>query len=480
MTTSAPGHWPCKRALCGKLLQNHKSTNTMKKYQSYSLRNFRDIPQIQQRLSREEQFYIEVVGHVLPFKSNNYVVEQLIDWDNYRQDPIYILTFPQKEMLSAEHFDEMAQAMLAGASKAELKLIANKIRMELNPHPAGQMSQNVPSIEGVPLTGIQHKYRETMLFFPSQGQTCHAYCTFCFRWPQFVGMNELKFAMRDTELMIKYLQANPQITDVLFTGGDPLIMKTKVLRNYLEALMRADLPNLRTIRFGTKALGYWPQRFTTDDDAEELLRLFESVQQSGLHLAFMAHFNHPAELQTDEVKTAIERVLNTGAVIRTQSPVMRHINDQAAVWAQMWQQQVELGCVPYYMFVARDTGAQHYFALSLENTWKIFRQAYQRVSGIARTVRGPSMSAGPGKVQILGVTEAAGERVFALRFIQGRNPDWTGRPFFARYDPKAVWLDELCPAFGEERFFFEEEYPLQHAPLSQRPAARPAGNVSIV
>lgn len=435
----------------------------MKKYLPFTLRNFREIPQVQHCLSQEELFEIEVVSQVLPFKSNNYVTEQLIDWDNYRDDPIYILTFPQKDMLSPGHFDEMASAILSGASKAEQKLIANKIRMELNPHPAGQLSQNVPSIEGVALTGIQHKYRETMLFFPSQGQTCHAYCTFCFRWPQFVGMNELKFAMRDIELVVKYLRANPQITDILFTGGDPLIMKTKLLRSYIEALLQADIPHLRTIRLGTKALGYWPQRFTTDEDADDLLRLFEEVKKAGLHLAIMAHFNHPAELQTDEVKAAIGRVLNTGAVIRTQSPVMRHINDSAQIWAQMWQQQVELGCVPYYMFVARNTGAQHYFAVTLENTWKVFHQAYQRVSGIARTARGPSMSAGPGKVQVLGISEVAGEKVFALRFIQARNPEWVTRPFFAKYNPKAIWLDELYPAFGEKQFFFEAEYPL-HRP----------------
>jgi len=443
----------------------------MDKYQSFTLRNFRDIPQVQQHLTEEERFAIEVVGHVLPFKANNYVVDQLIDWANYENDPIYVLTFPQRNMLQPEHFDEMANALRGGARKPELKLIANKIRMELNPHPAGQLSQNIPTIEGTPLTGVQHKYRETMLFFPSQGQTCHAYCTFCFRWPQFVGMNELKFAMRDTELVIKYLRANPQVTDILFTGGDPLIMKTKILKAYIEALIEAKIPNLRTIRLGTKALGYWPQRFTQDADAEELLRLFERAKKAGLHIAFMAHFNHPAELRTAEVRSAIERVVNTGAVIRTQSPIMRHINDNAEAWAQMWQEQVELGCVPYYMFVARDTGAQDYFAVELERAWRIFRNAYQRVSGIARTVRGPSMSAGPGKVQILGVSEVAGERVFALRFLQGRNPDWVARPFFAKYDPKAIWLDELYPAFGRRSFFFEKEYPI-HRPQAAKSSTK--------
>jgi len=449
----------------------------MEKYRSYALHNFRKIPQVEQYLSEEERFEIEVVGNVLPFKANNYVVEQLIDWDSYKDDPIYTLTFPQKGMLQPHHYDEVAEALKNGATKAEMKLIANKIRLELNPHPAGQMEQNMPIIDDVKLTGVQHKYRETMLFFPSQGQTCHAYCTFCFRWPQFVGMNELKFAMRDTELLVKYLQAHPRVTDVLFTGGDPLIMKTKILATYIDALIDAKLPNLKTIRLGTKALGYWPQRFTKDADADDLLRLFEKAKKAGIHIALMAHFNHPNELKTDEVKDAIGRVLNAGAVIRTQSPIMRHINDSPEAWASMWQQQVDLGCVPYYMFVARDTGAQHYFAVTLDRAWHIFRDAYQTVSGIARTVRGPSMSAGPGKVHILGVSEVAGEKVFVLQFIQGRNPNWVRRPFFAKYDPKAIWLDDLYPAFGEEQFFFEDEYDIKR-PTKKR--ARANGHAEVL
>ena len=62
----------------------------------------------------------------------------------------------------------------------------------------------------------------------------------------------------------------------------------------------------------------------------------------------------------------------------------------------------------------------------------------------------------PGKVEIQGVTDVAGEKVFALRFLQARNPEWVQRPFFAKYDPHATWLDQLRPAFGGDKFFFED------------------------
>jgi KamA family protein len=432
------------------------SINETTSIKSYTLANFRTIPQIQQ-ISEETKFEMEVVGNVLPFKTNNYVVEQLIDWDNIPNDPMYVLTFPQKGMLIPEHYDKMASTLRSGADKKEIARVANDIRLQLNPHPAGQMELNVPQLkDGTKLYGMQHKYDETCLFFPSQSQTCHAYCTFCFRWPQFVGMDEMKFAMREGEQLVQYLKEHPEISDVLFTGGDPMIMKASMFSVYTDALLDAKLPNLKTIRIGTKAVSYWPYKFLTDSDADETLKNFEKIVKSGTHLAIMAHFNHLAELSTDPIKEAIKRIRNTGAQIRTQSPLLAHINDDANMWAKMWQKQVSLGCIPYYMFVVRDTGAQQYFGVPLVKAEKIFRSAFRKVSGLARTVRGPSMSATPGKVHVLGVSEINGQKVMALQLLQGRESEWVGVPFFAKYDENAIWLDDLKPAFGE-RFFFEDE-----------------------
>ncbi|MBX3163071.1 MAG: lysine 2,3-aminomutase [Bacteroidetes bacterium] len=426
------------------------------KLQSYLLHNYKNIPQIN-LLSPEQLEAIEVVGNVLPFKTNNYVVNELINWNNIENDPMFKLTFPQRGMLSEFNYNLMLKTLKSTSDKSEIKRVANLIRMELNPHPAGQMEHNVPEFNGEKIEGMQHKYRETVLFFPSQGQTCHAYCTFCFRWTQFVGMDELKFASKEATLLRDYVSANKEVTDILFTGGDPMIMKAKVFATYIEPLLDSDIPNLQTIRIGTKALGYFPYKFISDDDTDEMLHLFERIIKKGINLSLMAHFSHPVELETAAVQTAIKRLLDIGVQIRTQSPVLKHINDKANVWAEMWRKQVNLGCIPYYMFIPRDTGAQDYFAISLERAWKIYQKAFQRVSGVCRTVRGPSMSCTPGKVQILGVTEIQGEKVFALQMLQGRNPDWAVKPFFAEYNPQAIWLDDLKPAFGEHKFFFEDE-----------------------
>jgi KamA family protein len=381
------------------------------------------------------------------------VVDELIDWNNVPEDPMFTLTFPRKGMLTNATYKEVLK-LLDKADNEKLEKKIYEIRMSLNPNPAGQ-EHNVPVMEGNKLHGIQHKYRETVLFFPSQGQTCHAYCSFCFRWTQFSGINELKFAMKEADLLHKYLLKHPKVTDILFTGGDPLTVNAKILSAYIEPLLSKEFSHIRNIRIGSKTLSYWPYRFLTDKDADDLLRLFEKVNKAGKHLAFQAHFNHPVELSTEAVKLAIQRIRNTGTQIRTQSPLLKNINDDAKIWANMWCEQVALGLIPYYMFVARDTGAKAFFELPLEKAWDIFRKAYSSVSGICRTVRGPSMSATPGKIQILGITEVKGEKVFVLRFLQCRNPQFVDIPFFAAYDPKATWFDQLKPAFGEEKFFFE-------------------------
>ncbi|MBW4505421.1 MAG: hypothetical protein KME64_02750 [Scytonematopsis contorta HA4267-MV1] len=422
----------------------------------YSVEDLEKLPQLQ-TFSSMERLAMKAVAQVFPFRANNYVIENLIDWHNIPNDPIFRLTFPQPGMLAAEDLDKIIWLLENNSPKAQIQQIANSIRSRLNPHPSGQVEYNIPKLNGEPVQGIQHKYPQTVLIFPTAGQTCHSYCNFCFRWSQFiVGGDNFKFATRESGNFLEYLKQHQEVTDVLITGGDPMVMKAKLLALYIEPLLSPEFEHIQTIRIGTKTLAYWPYRFVSDEDADDILRLFERVVASGKHLAIMAHYDHWQEIETKIAQQAISRVRCTGAQIRTQAPLIRQINDTPEVWARMWQTQIKLGCVPYYMFVERDTGAKHYFEIPLIRAWEIFQAATQKVSGLARTVRGPVMSALPGKIIIDGVTEVLGEKVFVLSFIQGRNSDWCKRPFFARFDPQATWLSDLEPAFGEKAFFYSK------------------------
>ncbi len=425
------------------------------RYRAYTNKNIDTIAQFR-ALTSEQRRAISVVSRVLPFRVNNYVIEELIDWDDIPRDPIFQLTFPQQGMLTPGEFDCICSLLNQGASEKRIDQAVHQIRMGLNPHPAGQMNLNVPVLDGEPQAGMQHKYRETVLFFPSQGQTCHAYCTYCFRWAQFVGMEAFQFRNNEVTTLVRYLERHSDVRDVLITGGDPMIMRTSVLKSYVEPLL--EIESLRSIRFGTKALAWWPYRFVTDTDADDLLRLFEQVVHSGKHVALMAHYSHPCELSTNISGRAIRRIQQTGAVIRSQGPLIRNVNDCPDIWAAMWQKQVDLGIIPYYMFVERDTGPQQYFDVPLYRALDIFARGIRQVSGLGRTVRGPSMSCSPGKVLVDGIAEIDGVKVFVLKFLQGRDPDWTNRLFFAHYDETASWIDDLRPAFID-KFFFEDGLP---------------------
>ena len=450
---------------------------TRESYRPIDLRNVAEIPEWR-LLDAEVREAIEVVGQVLPFRTNQYVLDSLIDWSQVPDDPIFQLVFPQRQMLSPADFAVVRDLQGRGADRAEFSDAVNRIRRELNPHPAGQMTHNVPTLDGRSLTGLQHKYRETVLFFPAPGQTCHAYCTYCFRWAQFVGLDALKFQAQETDDLVAYLTAHPEVTDVLITGGDPMIMRTTVLRRYIEPLLAPEFEHVQNIRIGTKALAYWPQRFVSDKDADDCLELFEEVAAAGRHLAVMGHYSHPVELESGMAREAVRRVRNTGAQIRMQGPLIRHVNDDPEAWASLWTTGVRLGLIPYYMFIERDTGARSYFEVPLVRAFEIFKCAYSQVSGLSRSVRGPSMSAFPGKVRVLGVVtlrdmmdrnvlevvrESAGfellgdpdRPLLVCDFVQARDPAWVRKPFFAEFDERAAWFDDLRPAFGKDRFYFE-------------------------
>jgi L-lysine 2,3-aminomutase len=268
-------------------------------------------------------------------------------------------------MLPTEDIEPIADLLAREAPQREIHAAAHAVRMRLNPHPAGQLLLNIPAVAEEPLPGVQHKYPETLLVFPKQGQTCHAYCIYCFRWAQFVDEPDLKMATDDTTRVVGYLRAHREVTSVLLTGGDPMIMGAGVLRRYIEPLLAAGLDHIESIRIGTKSLAYWPQRFVTDPDADDTMRLFEEVAAAGKGVALMAHFSHPRELEPPMVMAAAARIRSAGWVIRTQAPLIRSINDDGRTWAAMWRTQLRMGMVPYYLFVERDTGPQGYFAVTL-------------------------------------------------------------------------------------------------------------------
>lgn len=424
---------------------------------TYNAKNFREI-EYMQYIPEDKKQEIEIVSSVIPFKTNNYVVDYLIDWENYETDPIYILNFPNKDMLLESQYNRVKKVLNGSHSKVDINKVVNKIRMEMNPHPAMQMT-NIPKLDGEELKGAQHKYKDIILFFPSQGQTCHAHCTFCFRWPQFVKELDLKFSMREIDKVIEYIRRNESINEILFTGGDPMVMSPSELSVYINALLDAKLSNLKNIRFGTKSLTYWPFTFIPElnEEAGAMLDIFRKITSNGLHLSIMGHFNHLVEMENEVVQKAIHNIRQTGAEIRTQAPILDKINNSSSVWSGMWKSQVSLGMIPYYMFVERETGPYDYFSIPLADIYKIYQEAIRSTGSFAKTVTGPVMSASKGKVQIMGVVRNPqdGKKYFLMQYVRHRDYRQTFKPFFMKYDREATWFDQLQEADAANLQFSE-------------------------
>ena len=434
-----------------------ESARPTTKFQALTRRNLDSISQYG-NVTGDDLFAMKVVSAVLPFRTNRYVIEHLIDWDRVPDDPVYKLVFPQRGMLGDGDFRRIADLMVRDATPQEIERAAADIRANLNPHPAGQRELNIPREEGETLEGLQHKYRETILFFPSQGQTCHAYCTFCFRWAQFVGEKELKISTKDAVGLHRYLADHPNISDVLFTGGDPMIMKTRVMENYLRAFIDDPaLAHVQNIRIGTKALTFWPHRFVNDEDADDLLRLLEDIVRSGRHVAVMAHFNHWQEMRTDVVQDAIRRIRSTGAVIRSQAPLLAQINNDPAIWARM----LARAGAPRRHPLLHVRGARY-------RPEALFRSAAGALlgglqerdpAGLGPGPHGPGPEHECHTRQGRGAGRPRGRGRKGLRAALPAGPrPRLGRPAPSSraFDPKATWLDQLEPAFGEDSFFFED------------------------
>lgn len=414
------------------------------------------LPQVQ-GLGPEVRRQMEVVATVLPFKVNNYVLEELIDWTAVPDDPIFRLTFPHREMLPPSIYARVEQLLEHGGPASELRADVERIRRELDPYLDDKPQRNRPTDDEGFIDGLMHKYPDSVLFFPSQGQTCHAHCAYCYRWGQLVGTWDVKQQVREIRRVFAYVSTHTEISDVLMSGGDPMIMSARTLERYIEPLLGEQAEHVRTLRFCTKALAWWPYRFTSDPDADALLRLFERAIRAGRHVAIMAHVSHARELQTPQAIEAVRRLQAAGVVVRAQAPIVRRVNDSAEAWIDIWSECIRIGIVPYTMYIERGTAAGSYFSVTLAKAARLHRKVIASMSGLTQTARGPIMATALGKLVIDGICRVAGEDVFSCRILRARDPGLVGIPFFARYDEDACWFDQLQPAFGHPRFFFDTE-----------------------
>jgi len=278
--------------------------------------------------------------------------------------------------------------------------------------------------------GVQHKYTDTVLLLCTEA--CGAYCRYCFRKRLFMRCNDEVSV--DVNQGIEYVARHSAVTNVLLTGGDPLLMSTRRLVAILDALR--EIPHVRIIRIGSKMPAFDPFRILNDPSLHEAFREYSTAKR---RIYLMAHFDHPRELTGAAIR-AIDMCVRNGVICVNQCPLVRGINDDPDVLAELYSKLSYIGCPPYYLFQGRPTAGNQPYEVPLVQGWSVFQQALRQGSGLARRARF-CMSHETGKVEIVGVDE---HRIY-LRYHQARAPKDLGRFFACQRDDDACWLDDLEP-----------------------------------
>lgn len=410
-------------------------------FQTFGNQSFKKTSYYQQMPLAEQEIF-DVLTQVFHFKTNEYVLKHLIDWSRVPDDPIYKLNFLNPQMLSEEVYQSLWAAHKRGDNSVA-KNIRQQKQARVNVH-----ADLIPGFKTPNLWGVYHPFKTLINLFPApMEKTCHAYCSYCFRWKQFVPLDtpESDFTYTDPQTPIPYLRANPEITDVLFTGADPLVLPAQLIRQFVEPVLAVD--TLKVVRISSKSLAWWPYRFTTDKDADDLLRVFETIVSQGKHLNFCAHFTHVRELENPVVQEAIRRIQNTGAIIRCQGPIVEGINDTAQDWIDLWSAQVALGMIPYYMFIEADHNNEASFRIPLAKAFNVFQTARSNTTALARTARGPVFMNDIHRIQLDGVVELNNEKFFALKCLQSPYTQMEGQIRLIPYDEKTRSIDNLIEMF---------------------------------
>ncbi|HQH73060.1 MAG TPA: 4Fe-4S cluster-binding domain-containing protein [bacterium] len=278
--------------------------------------------------------------------------------------------------------------------------------------------------------GVQHKYHSTVLLLCNE--VCGAYCRYCFRKRLFMDENhETSLNVNDG---LNYIAENPRVTNVLLTGGDPLLLSTRRLTYILESLRR--IPHVQIIRIGSKMPAFDPWCVL---DNPELLDLFERISRAAKRLYLMAHFDHPREL-TEPAVAAIDQCIRRGVICCNQCPVIQGVNDDPEILASLFRLLSFIGCPPYYVFQGRPVAGNEPYEVPIVRGFRIFQNAIRFTSGLAARAR-YVMSHETGKIEIVGVDDD----FIYMRYHRAVNEAQIGRMMIFQRDDSAYWLDQLSP-----------------------------------
>jgi lysine 2,3-aminomutase len=282
----------------------------------------------------------------------------------------------------------------------------------------GDMADPLGEAEHEAAPNLIQRYPDRALLFATD--RCAVYCRFCTR-SRLVGAGGGARSLDRLGPAFAYLEAHPEISDVIISGGDPLVMSTDRLER-LVARVR-QIPSVQTIRLATRVPVVLPQRVT--DELVQALRPHHPIW-------IMTHFNHPREL-TPEAGEAAMRLADAGFPVMNHSVLLRGVNDDADVLAALFRGLVRWRVRPYYLLQADPVQGTGHLRTPLSVGIDIMQRLQGRLSGIALPKLIVDTPHGRGKVPVgpdYVVSRADG--VTRFRTHRGVEVDYVDPPSGAR------------------------------------------------
>jgi len=256
---------------------------------------------------------------------------------------------------------------------------------ELAPFEA-EMEDSLAEDAHSPMPGLVHRYPDRVLMLVTT--QCASYCRYCTR-SRLVGNVHAQFSQADYQRQIAYIANNPQVRDVLISGGDPLTLPVKVLDQILAGLR--SIPHVEVIRIGTRVPGFLPQRID-----EELLNCLRKYHPLWMNI----HFNHPKEI-SPEVEAALTKLANAGIPLGSQSVLLAGINDCPNIMKDLSHKLLRNRVRPYYLYQCDLVHGAGHFRTPVSKGIEIMEALRGHTSGFGIPTYVIDAPAGGGKIPIL-------------------------------------------------------------------------------
>lgn len=344
---------------------------------------------------------------------------------------------------SIESLEELSKVIsLTDEEKRGITKATEYLKMRLSPHIANMIAQTdandtlrrqfIPSPKEAdsiddavlfsdvnaddrysPVKGLVHRYPTKVLIFPSN--YCGSYCRYCFRRKLKRNTEDL-LTTNDYDKIVAYLKDHDKINEVIFSGGDPLVVPDKIIHDVLEKL--SDVKHIKIVRFHTRMPVTIPFRIS-----DSLLSILNCYKQR-FAVFFVIHIDTIREL-SNESKIAVSKLIDNGIMCFASCPLLNTINADEKTLFDLWTGLIENRIKPYYLFHSDPVKGLGHFLVPLERGLEITKNLYDKMSGLAMPLYCFNVPGGGGHILITPpYIEKVGERHYKLINFEGEVTDF--------------------------------------------------------